>query len=205
MKRWEIIQTLIDLYDLRTYLEIGVFKGECFDKIEAEVKHSVDPEFPAIFKMTSDEFFEDNRYHKKIDDPELTYDIIFIDGLHTAYQVYKDICNSLKILNPGGFIVVHDCNPATKWHARPPEEYKRGEEWNGTTYLGFIQFKEQNPDISCFTVDTDYGCGIITSLPLVKNTTWGAYMSPSFEYFERNREQLLGLISVEQFRGLGRD
>ena len=37
--------------------------------------------------MTSDEFFKQN---------EDTYDVIFIDGLHTSDAVYRDINNSLK-------------------------------------------------------------------------------------------------------------
>ena len=49
--------------------------------------------------MTSDEFFEQN-VNK--------FDFIFIDGLHTYEQVHVDIENSIKALNPGGWIAVHD-------------------------------------------------------------------------------------------------
>ncbi len=39
------------------------------------------------------------------------YDIIFIDGLHVAYQVTIDLMNSLKHLTPGGFIIFDDVYP----------------------------------------------------------------------------------------------
>lgn len=203
MTRTQIIQTLIDKFKLTRYLEIGVFNGENFNKINCEVKHSVDPNYPATFEMTSDEFFKDNQYHKKIGDPELRYDIIFIDGLHTAEQTYKDIINSLQILNENGFIVVHDCSPETEWHTRPESEYKRGEEWNGKTYKGFIRYKEDSK-LSCFTIDADYGCGIITERDVLKNVTHKDYKDYSekegfFNHFNRHRKSYLQLITSKAF------
>ena len=53
--------------------------------------------------MTSDEFFK-SHINKK-------YDIIFIDGLHTAYQVSKDLYNSIKNLKNGGIIILDDVFP----------------------------------------------------------------------------------------------
>jgi hypothetical protein len=186
MTRTDIIQALIDGFKLKQYLEVGVFNGENFDKIRCEVKHSVDPNFPATFKVTSDHFFSGFLN---------AYDIIFIDGLHTAEQTYKDIVNAYDILLPGGFIVVHDCNPATEWHTRPAEEYTRGEEWNGTTYQGFIKFKEERTELSCFTVDADYGCGIITDRAMLHNVNCNKY----YDYFEAHRGELLQLIDKEAF------
>lgn len=188
MTRTEIIQLLIDKYDLKLYLEIGVFDGANFNKIRCEKKESVDPNFPATYNVTSDRFFTDCWNE---------YDIVFIDGLHTADQAYKDISNSIRYLRPN-FIVVHDCNPATKYHTRPESEYKRGEEWNGTTYQGFIKFKEEHPELTCFTIDADYGCGIITDRPILKNAICDKY----WDYFEQNRTSLLQLIDVDMFKGL---
>jgi hypothetical protein len=53
--------------------------------------------------MESDDFFK-NHIQKK-------YDVIFIDGLHTAYQVTKDIYNSINNLNDGGIIIIDDIYP----------------------------------------------------------------------------------------------
>jgi len=189
MTRTDIIQLLIDKYKLSTYLEIGVFNGENFNKIRCALKDSVDPNFEATYRTTSDKFF---RY-----DVVENYEIIFIDGLHTAEQAYKDIWNAWVTCNPM-FIVVHDCNPRTEWHTRPVEEYERGQEWNGTTYQGFIKFKEEHPELSCFTVDADYGCGIITEREMLQNVSCKKY----YDYFDANRSALLQLIDVDSFRNL---
>jgi hypothetical protein len=192
MTRTDIIQVLIDRFELKSYLEIGVFKGENFDKIRCDLKHSVDPNHPATYEMTSDMYFF--HFAIKLD----WWDFIFVDGLHTEEQTYDDIRNAFHHLNNGGFIVVHDCNPSTKWHTRPESEYKTGEEWNGTTYRGFIRFKNEHPELTCFTVDADYGCGIITDRPLLKNEVF----DNDWEYFDRNRVELLQLTSVERFEKL---
>ena len=52
--------------------------------------------------MTSDDFFRDNKEK---------FDLIFIDGLHETNQVDRDIENSLKFINKGGTILLHDCLP----------------------------------------------------------------------------------------------
>jgi len=185
MRRWEIIQLLINKYNLKSYVEIGVHNRECYDKIQCEVKQCVDPNFPATWQMTSDEYF---KQHASFND------IYFIDGLHTLDQTYKDLVNASHYLNRGGFIVVHDCSPLTEWHTRPAEEYKRGQEWNGTTFLGYIKFKEERFDLDCYVVDTDYGCGVITERvkPEKRVVTWG--------YFDENRERILNLVSVDTFK-----
>ena len=91
--RSEVINEIIHKYELDNplYLEIGVWHGDTFKDINTNNKDGVDPnqycECSYVnYKMTSDEFFK-NHINKK-------YDIIFIDGLHTAYQVSKDIFNS---------------------------------------------------------------------------------------------------------------
>jgi hypothetical protein len=110
IKREHVINKLIDKYNLKNpyYLEIGVQYGSTFLNVNSTNKDGVDPciygNYDFInFKMTSDDFFA-NHIQKK-------YDIIFIDGLHTAYQVSKDIYNSLNNLNEGGFIILDDVYP----------------------------------------------------------------------------------------------
>jgi hypothetical protein len=109
MLRHDYINALFSKYNLKDpeYLEVGVQFGNTFRHVNSVHKDGVDPgiytDSPYVnYKMTSDEFFEKNT--KK-------YDFIFIDGLHTAYQVSKDIYNSIKILNEGGIIMLDDVLP----------------------------------------------------------------------------------------------
>ncbi len=42
---------------------------------------------------------------------ENRYDLIFLDGDHSAGAVYRELCAALRILNPGGSILLHDFFP----------------------------------------------------------------------------------------------
>lgn len=39
------------------------------------------------------------------------YDFIFLDGLHAATRVYQEVPAALRLLNPGGYILLHDYFP----------------------------------------------------------------------------------------------
>jgi len=189
MNRTEIIQTLIDKIDAKSYLEIGISAGDNWKKIRCDRKLSVDPEplSKADRVLTSDEFFEKN---------EETFDVIFIDGLHHADQVHRDIKNSLDVLNDGGYIVCHDLNPQKKEHQVIPFT---GGTWNGDCWRSFVSLRRDREDLEMFTIDTDHGCGVIR-----KGTQETLDIHPStdvtYEDFDKNRKEWLNLISPGQFR-----
>lgn len=201
MSRTDIINHIIKKYGCENYLEIGVRDtDENFNLINSKNKDGVDPSplKPVNYKMTSDEFF---KTHAK----EKMYDVIFIDGMHTAEQVYIDVKNSIKHLNPNGFIVLHDCNPPTKFHTRSVEEYykKRGE-WNGTVYKGFIKLKQELTDWKCFVVDEDFGCGVITqnNVSDVNQPMKDIPEEIGWSYFNENRINLLDLKTYNDFKNI---
>ena len=206
--RFDIINNILSYINKEesNYLEIGVRNpNDNFNKIIAKNKYSVDPgvEFEnntVDFKVTSDEFFaglENNTYLNK----EIKFDVIFIDGLHLASQVKKDIENSLNYLSPNGFIVLHDCNPPSEYHAR--EDYyddltPAKKNWNGTTWKAFVEFRKRE-DFSSFCIDTDWGIGIIT-----KSIDFGKSNIIENEFYDyyilnENRKDSLNLISYEDF------
>lgn len=164
-KRTEIINFLLSQSPEKTcYLEIGVRNpDDNYYQVVADEKYSVDPgiEFegnPVDFKVTSDEFFE-LLTRGDILSPELRFDVIFIDGLHLADQVDRDICNALNYIKDDGFVVLHDCNPPTEWHAREEYHYHftpAGGSWNGTTWKAFMKWRFDASVHSC-CVDSDWG------------------------------------------------
>eukprot|EP01034_Spumella_vulgaris_P040549 gene40549-50156_t len=83
----------------------------------------VDPSKGGTHRMTSDDFFAQNTEF---------FDVIFVDGLHEANQVFRDVTNALKWLNPGDYI-----NPWT------------GDTWKAAVTLRLI------PDIEIVIVDID--------------------------------------------------
>lgn len=206
--RTMVINFLMSLCEGETkYLEIGVRNPEDnFNHINATVKYSVDPgleydENPVDFQMTSDEFFQKLRKGEVLS-PEVQFDVIFIDGLHLAEQVDKDIRNSLDFLSPNGFAVLHDCNPPSEWHARESFQYKYTPAqgiWTGTTWKAFLKWRF-NSEVSSCCIDTDWGLGIIS-----KGYAIGNAIAPSNEFFEfylleENREAYLNLLSFEAFK-----
>ena len=197
VQRYNIINYLIDKYKLVNYLEIGIFKGENIREVKAPHKDGVDPGYeghtvPEVnYPMTSDDFFELIKDHE-----EIKYDIIFIDGLHHANQVTKDIHNSLKHLVIGGFIVMHDCNPISYDAQKIPRETIV---WNGDTWKSFVNFKTHNPDFKCCVVDTDFGVGVIQKNNDIYSTKFDIC---EYEIFNNNKKELLNLITIEEFNNL---
>jgi hypothetical protein len=193
MNRVTIINDLIKKHQYASYLEIGVrHKSVCFNQIQCEKKVSIDPgkEDEYDFNMTSDEFFNINTS---------TFDIIFIDGLHTAEQSYKDIMNSLNILNTNGTIVVHDTNPPTEFHALENLYGKNknivaGSNWNGTVWKSIFKLRKTRDDLTIQTYDCDWGVTIIkkedSSLLELENEFF------SFHIFDKNRSKILNIVKT---------
>lgn len=117
--------------------------------------------------MKSDEFFKMKAsYFLK-----RRIDIAFIDGLHTFEASLKDTLNTLRILNPAGTIVLHDCLPPHEAAAASANSYedaynKRDEkwtsEWCGDVWKTIVYLKHKYPNsLEIFTVEKDYGLGVI--------------------------------------------
>jgi hypothetical protein len=189
--RWDIINYLVDKNNYKSYLEIGVqdYSSNCA-KINAEHKVAVDP-FPrgdCDFVGTSDKYFD------YISD-DVKFDLIFIDGLHHSDQVVKDVENSLKHLNEGGTIVVHDCLPET-YNNQVRENH--GGEWTGDVWKAIVYLKGRKNDLDIKVVDHDWGCGIIQrgaqklidKLEL-EEITWSLY--------EEKRDEILSVITEQEF------
>lgn len=199
--RTDIINSLIKKFNYNSYLEIGTRNvNDNYNAVIAPNKECIDPN-PAVgvmtYKMTSDAAF------KIIKQDGKSYDLIFIDGLHLEDQVNRDIENSLAVLNKGGTIIVHDCNPISQFHARPYEEYlKQRGHWNGTVWRSIVKLRLTRADLEVCVVDTDWGCGIIRvgSQNLYKPNLRDLSDVYSYGYLERNRKQLLNLISVAEFK-----
>jgi hypothetical protein len=162
VKRYDIINYFTKKFKNCNYLEIGSKDRECFYRIDAKNKYDIEP-YPKnctpTYIMKSDDFFKLKEYEingtvlKRI-----IYDVVFIDGLHFAEQVLKDVFNVNKLLSKNGYIILHDCFPEK-------EEFQR-REFNYFSWTGDV-WKAQNWLVRNFpkqvlTVDSDWGCGIIS-------------------------------------------
>jgi hypothetical protein len=196
--REDIVLSLIERYNYQSYLEIGCAGDDVFNLVRHKLPVSVgvDPERGGTLRMTSDEFFHLNR---------VTFDLIFIDGDHSAKQVMVDLEHALAVLNPGGTIVLHDCNPALEWR-----QFHNGGSYNGDVWK-VISHLRSMPDIEVVTIDIDHGVGVVRRranlhpLPPALQQQAGRYAHNPLEAFtyaelRANRKELLRLVSVAEFR-----
>lgn len=198
MLRFEILNEIAARIGARRYLEIGVQDGVAFRAVAVRTKVGVDPEprSAATVHATSDEYFAALPAGAR-------FDLVFVDGLHTADQVAIDIHNAMRHLSKRGAIVVHDCNPPNEhWATRTGSPLAPG--WCGDVYRGWVRSRIAHPNWFHAVVDTDLGCGVITrggphAVPVpapreVEPSTW--------REFEADRGGWLNTITVEQFRAL---
>jgi len=158
MLRFDILNHLISVNRYKSFLEIGTQAKINFTSVNVDRKVCVDPDINAgaDYQMTSDEYFRDN-FEK--------FDIVFVDGLHHADVAYRDIINSLKRLNPGGCIVVHDVIPFS-YEAQVIPLQKASDvgtvAWNGDVWKAWVKLRTERKDLMMHCVNTDHGCGIIS-------------------------------------------
>ena len=102
MSRLTLILSVLDALDAKSFLEIGTGPGDVHNVVRVDRKVGVDPFnvcADTVLKMTSDEFFAQNKDK---------FDLIFIDGDHSAEQSSKDFYNAVEALNECGVILMHD-------------------------------------------------------------------------------------------------
>lgn len=170
--RVELIQKLIDRINAKSYLEIGCDRNEIFNAIRCDHKIGVDPKKGGSYLMTSDEYF------KEFKDK---FDVVFIDGLHHYDQVTRDVNNALDILNPGGYIIIHDMLPTIIDEVSMPDPIisKLTPYWLGDVWrLGFDLMGRD--DLTFKIIAMDCGCGVISKTPqqpveIVHTNTWEWY------------------------------
>jgi hypothetical protein len=216
----ELLNLIAKKIHAKIYIEIGVFNPEHnFNKIEVEEKIGVDPDpnAGATACMTSDNFFS---FFKKIGGHA---DLVWIDGLHHADQVKKDIENAWEIVSPGGVIAIHDCNPHKESITHVPRDSR---EWCGNVYEAICCLS-----LPKFTIDFDYGCCVIRkesrlvdfetetrttvfsertvsfsnvlekgkrAEAIPREETPFLLMDVCWEYFDQNRKELLNLKTVDE-------
>lgn len=204
--RLHVLQLLIDACNAKRYLEIGVERGEVFRYIVCGEKIAVDPVF--LFakeqatlegrclyaEVPSDVFFtqkknEEIRAHN-------TFDVVFVDGLHTYEQSLRDVLNALDCQSEGGVIVMHDTNPQTPVAEHPvwSEVQKMpgfDGSWNGNVWKTVVWLRAMRPDLSVFTLPNDHGLTVIRKRGVHDKKTGASDMSaPTLNFAEADIAKL---------------
>jgi hypothetical protein len=117
MRRDQVIQPFLDLFEAPSYLEIGVSHGATFHALNAARKVAVDPHFQFLpasrapgaeyHEVPSDDYFE-----SLVETPP-HFDVVYLDGLHTFEQTLRDLINTLGCIGSGGVIIIDDVLPSS--------------------------------------------------------------------------------------------
>ena len=183
VNRFRAVQKALTMRSNPVYLEIGVSRGQAFQRISADVKFAVDPAFRLTertreladargrvvryFETTSDAFFENEKSLLA----QHPVDVALIDGLHTYEQVVRDVENTVRHLTDDGVIFLHDCNPpfelagrrADSWDefmAQQSGPLKIGI-WNGDVWKAIVELRSTRPDLLVGVLKCDQGVGFV--------------------------------------------
>ena len=146
----EILALLHRLLQPARYLEIGVNTGKSFALAKSPTRAvGVDPE-PRVtridnpnanlVKATSDAFFgELDRVRTNV-----SFDLVFIDGLHTFEQTLRDLQNAERYSHPGTLICIDDIYPL---HARAAQRQRDSIFWTGDVWKILPILHTYRPDL----------------------------------------------------------
>ena len=194
ISKTDIINSLIIENSYQSYLEIGLDRANNFRAIDIAHKESVDPaegqykHAKPSHRMTSDDFFAQV-------DSNQEWDIIFIDGLHHADQVYRDIENALMHLKSGGCVVCHDLSPTSYEMQLVPRQTST---WTGDCWKAWVQVRSERNDLNMIAYDTDHGVGVITMSEGVGNRLDRKGLEIEYEPFSKNKTEWLNLIPLNE-------
>ncbi|AKK28966.1 biotin carboxyl carrier protein [Mycobacterium sp. EPa45] len=183
VNRIRAVQQALAMRSNPVYLEIGVSRGQAFQRISADVKIAVDPAFRLTertrelanakgrvveyFETTSDAFFDNEKSLLE----QHPVDVALIDGLHTYEQVVRDVENTVRYLKDDGVIFLHDCNPPFELAGRRAESWdefmaqqsgplKIGI-WNGDVWKAIVELRSTRPDLLVGVLKCDQGVGFV--------------------------------------------
>ncbi len=219
MNRLTIIRLLMQQKKLKNYLEIGVFNGHVFFRVNSRFKIAVDPAFAfdnsrKIGKLFTNPYNLYNTYIQKTSDDFFAQDapklfaqkkvqLALVDGMHEYAFALRDVENTLKFLSDDGVIIMHDCNPLTKEEAGTFEEWqKKGSgQWNGDVWKSIVHLRSTRTDINVFVLNCDQGLGIITKGKPESKLNYSQHQitDMTYEDFDTARIDLLNLKPASYF------
>ena len=191
----------------RTYLEIGVSRGESLACVLPQTQVlGIDPAPnlarppPAnvrIYRETSDDFFA--RYVPSAELGGQPVELAFIDGMHHFEYALRDFINVERACSGSSVILMHDCYPLDERTAR--REQVTGF-WSGDIWRLMLLLRTHRPDLVVRTIATPpTGLGIVlnpdpTSQLLAERVEEliGEYLAKDFGVLATRKPEALGLI-----------
>jgi hypothetical protein len=159
VRRHELLQSLHELLEPRSYFEIGVNTGRSLT-LSRTRSVGVDPFFAVnrelhcdlhLVRASSDEFFARRHPFAHLDEPVV--DLTFIDGMHLSEYALRDVINTERYTRSTSVIVMDDMLPRTV--AEAARTYLPRQAWAGDVYKVVPVLRTLRPDLICLEVDTE--------------------------------------------------
>lgn len=191
----------------RTYLEIGVSRGESLECVLPEtLTLGIDPAPnlgkppPAnvrIYRETSDDFFA--RYSPRAELGGQPLELAFLDGMHHFEYALRDFINVERSCSRASVILVHDCYPLDERTAQ--REQVTGF-WSGDIWRLMLLLRTHRPDLVVRTIATaPTGLGIVLNpdpasrvLPDRLDQLIAEYLAKDFSVLAAGKPEALGLL-----------
>lgn len=151
----------------KSYLEVGVASGDTFFAVDIANKVAVDPKFRFDYRSYENEsnhFFEisSDVYFTKFSNDE-KFDVIFLDGLHTFEQTFRDFCSSIMVAHDKTIWILDDTMPSDVFSSWPKQmqavNFRKqagltGEQWHGDVFKVVFAIHDFFPMLSYVTINT---------------------------------------------------
>lgn len=191
----------------RTYLEIGVSRGESLACVLPETQVlGIDPapglgKPPSanvrIYRVTSDDFFAS--YSPRAELAGQPIELAFIDGMHHFEYALRDFINVERACSGSSVILMHDCYPLDERTAQ--REQVTGF-WSGDIWRLVLLLRTQRPDLVVRTIATPpTGLGIVLNpdpnshvLADRLEELIAEYLAKDFGVLAKAKPQALGLL-----------
>lgn len=156
---------------IKSYLEIGVSKGNTFLHVPFQRKVAVDPKFLFKARNNAHETYHEitsDAYFAQLGD-DVRFDCVFIDGLHHWEQALRDFDNALQHTHRKSVIIIDDVYPCDEFSILRSQEkavamrllkapgVRHARAWHGDVFKAAFMIAYFYPDISFATIDSGYG------------------------------------------------
>jgi hypothetical protein len=208
----------ISVNNPQSYLEIGVHLGATFNNVVYAEKVGVDPEFlfdidsyaaqhTRFYNMTSDRFWSAMPEKGK-------FDLIFLDGLHTFEQTYRDFCASIAMSHEKTIWLIDDVMPTNfisslrnyRQVARIRKLFQtRGTSWMGDVFKVIFAIHDFFPQYNFATLK-GHGQTVVWYDPRLNfEPKWDSLRKiESLNYMDylKHRDSVMKIIDVSEIQDL---
>jgi predicted O-methyltransferase YrrM len=156
VESWHVhfIDLLAKTLNPQVYLEIGIYEGETFNRVEAPQKIAVDIRQESLdYVGISEEVIKIHGDSKALNvflsDSETKVDLAFIDADHHSESLIQDFMNIKSFITTRGLVLFHDTYPGSLEYSSP--------KFCGDGFLAIPILRAQLPDWNFVTLPVHPG------------------------------------------------